>query len=86
MKVTNTERMTQLGSAINTLVSIINDKLDTTILNTKLGKVSDMTVGDALNNIMSMCKTVCGQGIEAKYYYADIDLPYTNDTFPVEHR
>ena len=86
MKVTNTERMTQIASSIKTLASVISEKLDTTTLNAKISKVSGMTVSDALNRIMLMSDTVCGQGDEAKYYYADIELPYTEDTFPVEHR
>lgn len=86
MKVTNTERMSQLGSSIRTLASVINDKLDATTLGTKISKVSDMTIADALNSIIAMSNIVCGQGDEAKYYYADIELPYTENTFPVEHR
>ena len=86
MKVTNTERMTQLGSSIGTLARVINDNLDANVLGTRISKVSNMTVADALNRIIAMSNTVCGQTDEAKYYYADIDLPYTEDTFPVEHR
>lgn len=86
MKVTNTERMTQLGSSIRTLASVINYNLDATALATKISKVSDMTIADALNHIITMSNIVCGQTDEAKYYYADIELPYTEDTFPVEHR
>jgi hypothetical protein len=86
MKVTNTERMSQLGSSIKTLASVMNNKFDNKVLDMKLSNVKDMTVSDALNCIMMMCDTICGQGREAKYYYADIELPYTEDTFPVEHR
>lgn len=86
MKVTNTERMSQLGSSIRTLADVINDNLDATALGTKISKVSSMTIADALNRIVAMSNIVCGQGDEAKYYYADIELPYTEDTFPVEHR
>lgn len=86
MKVTNTERMTQLGSSIKILASVMHDKLDESVLDTKISKVNNTTVSDALNYIIAMCDTICGQGREAKYYYADIDLPYTEDTFPVEHR
>lgn len=86
MKVTNTERMTQLGSSISTLADTILAKLGEDVLNTKLSRVSNMTISDALVYIAKMGDTVCGQGREAKYYYADIDLPYTEDTFPVERR
>lgn len=86
MKVTNTERMTQLGSSISTLADVIQGKLSEDVLNTKLSRVSNMTIGEALVCIAQMADTVCGQGREAKYYYADIDLPYTEDTFPVERR
>jgi hypothetical protein len=86
MKVTNSERMSQIGSSIKTLASVISGKLDSTVLGTKISKVSDMTIADALNHIMTMSDTVCCQNDDAKYYYADIDLPYTEDTFPVEHR
>ena len=86
MKVTNTERMTQLGSSISTLADAIQAKLSEDVLNTKLSRVSNMTISDALVYIAQMADTVCGQGREAKYYYADIDLPYTEDTFPVEHK
>ena len=86
MKVTNTERMTQLGSSIRTLASAINDNLDATALGTKISKVSNMNIADALNRIITMSNIVCGQTDEAKYYYADIELHYTEDTFPVEHR
>lgn len=86
MKVTNTERMTQLGSSIKTLASVLSEKLDDTTLNAKISKVSGMTVSDALDRIMLISDTICGKGDEAKYYYADIELPYTEDSFPVEHR
>lgn len=86
MKVTNAERMTQLGSSIKTLANVMNRKFDDKVLDMKLSNVKDMTVSDALNCIMMMCDTICGQGSEAKYYYADIELPYTENTFPVEHR
>ena len=86
MKVTNIERMTQLGSSIGTLASVINNNLDSTALGTKISKLSDMTVADALNRIIILSNIVCGQADEARYYYADIELPYTEDTFPVEHR
>ena len=86
MKVTNVERMAQLGSSIKILASVINDNLDAAALGTKLSKVSNMTVVDALNRIIVLSDIVCGQADEARYYYADIELPYTEDTFPVEHR
>ena len=86
MKVTNTERMSQLGSSIGTLASVIYDNLDATTLDTKISKVSNMTIADALKRISVLSNIVCGQADEAKYYYADIELPYTEDTFPVEHR
>lgn len=86
MKVTNTERMTQLGGSIKTLAKVLSRVLDDTVLNTNISKVRSMTVADALNSIIDMSDTICGDGDEAKYYYADIELPYTDDTFPVEHR
>lgn len=86
MKVTNAERMTQLGSSIGTLADAIQRNLGEDVLNTKLSRVSNMTINDALVYIARMSDIVCGQGREAKYYYADIELPYTEDTFPVEHR
>ena len=86
MKITNTERMTQLGSSISALADAIRGNLCEDVLNTKLSRVSNITINDALVYIAQMSNTICGQGREAKYYYADIELPYTEDTFPVEHR
>lgn len=60
--------------------------LDENTLNTKVSRISDKTVADLLNNISQLSLTISGNTDDAKYYYADIDLPYSQDTFPVEHR
>lgn len=86
MKVTNSERMGQLGSSIQALARVMNSQLDDKILATNISRINNITISDALDKIIAMCDTICGQSDEAKYYYADIELPYTEDTFPVEHK
>lgn len=85
MRVTNTERMAQLSSAIDACRSVLymhlKDRLDE-----RVSPIHDTTVGDLLTRIGQLCLTIGGAAEDSKYYYADLDLGYTEDTFPVERR
>lgn len=83
MKVTNKERMSQLSSSIEALVSAIERNVDCSV---GISRVSSTTVGDAILLIKDICKTIGGDGEDAKYYYCDLDIGFTEDTFPVEHK
>lgn len=90
MKITNKERMSQLGSAITSNVSVLSTILQRNhpdILGEKPFRTNpNKTIDNLLKDILSITETICGEGEEAKYYYADLNLGYTEDTFPVEHR
>ena len=85
MRVTNTERMAQLSSAIDACRSVLaihlKDRLDE-----RVSPIHDTTVGDLLTRIGQMCLTISGATEDSKYYYADLDIGYTEDDFPTENR
>ena len=91
MKVTNTERMKQLACSIQAGLRAIEHAIDSqnsAILDSqpwiRIGKTT--TIRELIDSMEQTCLTIGGDSEDSKYYYADIELPYTQDSFPVEHR
>ena len=84
MKVTNSERMNQLASSIDVAATVILRNLSDNpeILNKRVSRIKDTTIEDLLNLIKDSCKLIANTD---PHYFADLDIGYTEDNFPVEH-
>lgn len=82
MKVTNTERMNQLASSIDAATYVILNNLSDDVLNKRVSRIKDVTIKDMINNIRSCCELIANAD---PHYFADLDIGYTEDNFPVEH-
>ena len=80
MLITTKERIVQPLSAIDALASVLLHALNKDVLNTTIGHVSPTTVQELLGKIRDITRTVA-TGDE--HYFADLDIGYTEDTFPV---
>lgn len=84
MKVTNTERMNQLASSIDVAATVILRNLSDNpeILNKRVSLIKDATIEYMLNHIKDCCKLITDAD---PHYFADLDIGYTENNFPVKH-
>lgn len=86
MLITNRERMIQLSSALNSSITILKNAMsDRKLLDVPVASCTNITIGELLDRMSEMTHTIGGSSKDAPKYWADVDLPYTEDTFPVEH-
>ena len=90
MKITNTERMRQITSSMKSLIFVISKAIEEQnpeLLDSAPCRIRpNYTISNMLCDLVEMCTTAGGDGPDAKYYYADIEIGYTENSFPVEHR
>lgn len=82
MKVTNTERMSQLASSIDAAATVILRSLSDEVLNKQVSRIKDTTIKNMLDSIKGCCNKITDAD---PHYFADLDIGYTEDNFPVEH-
>jgi len=85
MLITNKERMVQLASALDVNISLIRTALsDRNLLETPVSPYTEVTIGNILHHMRKLAQTIAGNSEDAPKYWANVSIPYTEDTFPVE--
>lgn len=82
MLVTTRERMRQLSSSIDAMVNVIKHDLSDEAINKEYGKMRKHTIAEMLNKIHDTCVLI---GSGDPYYYADLEIGFDEDSFPVKH-
>ena len=86
MLITNKERMAQLASALDSAINIIRDNMsERNLLETPVASYTNVTIGNVLHRMRELTQTIAGNSEDAAKYWANVSIPYTEDTFPVEH-
>ena len=86
MLITNKERMAQLASALDSAINIIRDNMsERNLLETPASPYTEVTIGNILHHMRKLAQTIAGNSEDAPKYWANVSIPYTEDTFPVEH-
>ena len=87
MLVTNKERMAQIASALESSLNLIRDELSRrNMLEEPISpNVQNVTIGNILHNMRESIAIVAGTSENTPKYWANVTVPYNEDTFPVEH-